>query len=118
MPQGRFGNLIALPLQKAARKQDNTVFRDSAFVPWADQWAFLASVRKIGRPQVEQIVEDAERRGRILGGRLPPQDDEETEPWTARDRLKAQTSKQTFELGGIRDLDPAAKVVPRPCPSP
>ena len=49
----------------------------------ADQWAFLASVRKIGRPQVEQIVEDAERRGRILGVRLPPQDDGETEPWTA-----------------------------------
>ena len=83
MPQGGFGNLIALPLQRAARKQDNTVFLDSAFVPWADQWAFLASVRKIGRPQVEQIVEDAERRGRILGVRLPPQDDGETEPWTA-----------------------------------
>ena len=33
--------------------------------------------------QVEQIVEDAERRGRILGVRLPPQDDGETEPWTA-----------------------------------
>jgi superfamily II DNA or RNA helicase/very-short-patch-repair endonuclease len=83
MPQGGFGNLIALPLQRAARKQDNTVFLDSAFVPWADQWAFLTSVRKIGRPQVEEIVEDAERRGRILGVRLPPQDDGETEPWTA-----------------------------------
>jgi superfamily II DNA or RNA helicase/very-short-patch-repair endonuclease len=83
MPQGGFGNLIALPLQRAARKQDNTVFLDSAFAPWADQWAFLASVCKTGRPQVEEIVEDAERRGRILGVRLPPQDDEETEPWTA-----------------------------------
>jgi superfamily II DNA or RNA helicase/very-short-patch-repair endonuclease len=83
MPQGGFGNLIALPLQRAARKQDNTLFLDSAFVPWADQWAFLATVRKIERPLVEQIVEDAERRGRILGVRLPPQDDGETEPWTA-----------------------------------
>jgi hypothetical protein len=78
MPQGGFGNLIALPLQRAARKQDNTVFLDSALVPWADQWAFLASVRKIGRPQIEEIVEDAERRGRVLGVRLPPQDDGET----------------------------------------
>ena len=42
----------------------------SDFVPWADQWAFLASVRKIGRRQVEEIVEDAERRGRVLGVRL------------------------------------------------
>jgi superfamily II DNA or RNA helicase/very-short-patch-repair endonuclease len=83
IPQGGFGNLIALPLQRAPRRQENTVFLDSAFVPWADQWAFLASVRRIGRPQVEQIVENAERRGRILGVRLPPQEDAETEPWTA-----------------------------------
>jgi superfamily II DNA or RNA helicase/very-short-patch-repair endonuclease len=83
IPHGGFGNLIALPLQRAARKQDNTVFLDNAFVPWADQWAHLASVRKIGRTQVERIVEDAERRGRILGVRLPPQDDGEAEPWTA-----------------------------------
>jgi hypothetical protein len=75
LPQGGFGNLIALPLQRAARKQDNTVFLDAAFVPWPDQWAFLASVRKIGRPQVEEIVADAERRGRILDVRLPPADE-------------------------------------------
>jgi hypothetical protein len=83
MPQGGFGNLIALPLQRAARNQDNTVFLDTAFVPWTDQWAFLADVRKIARSHVERIVEDAERRGRILGVRLPPQDDGEREPWTA-----------------------------------
>jgi len=83
MPHGGFGNLIALPLQRASRKQDNTVFLDSAFVPWTEQWAFLTSVRKIARSHVERIVEDAERRGRILGVRLPPQDDEEAEPWTA-----------------------------------
>src|SRR5262247_1853369 len=82
MPHGGFGNLIALPLQRASRKHDNTVFLDGAFVPWPDQWAFLANVRKIGRRQVEEIVADAERRGRILGVRLPPQDDEDAEPWT------------------------------------
>ena len=65
------------------REQGNSVFLDDHFVPWADQWAFLASVRKIGRAQVEAIVQDAERRGRILGVRLPPQDDGEDEPWTA-----------------------------------
>jgi superfamily II DNA or RNA helicase len=83
MPQGGFGNLIALPLQKGPRKQDNSVFLDDHFVPWADQWSFLASVRRIGRGQVEGIVQDAERRGRILGVRLPPQDDGDEEPWTA-----------------------------------
>ena len=83
MPQGGFGNLIALPLQKGPRKQDNSVFLDDHLVPWADQWAFLASARRIGRAQVERIVQEAERRGRILGVRLPPQDDGEEEPWTA-----------------------------------
>src|SRR5947207_523731 len=83
LPHGGFGNLIALPLQRAPRRDDNTVFLDSAFVPWADQWAFLASVRKIGRSQVEHIVDDAERRGRIVGVRLPPQDDEDRDPWNA-----------------------------------
>src|SRR5688572_5779471 len=104
MPQGGFGNLIALPLQRAARKQDNTVFLDSAFVPWADQWGFLASVRKIGRPQVEQIVEDAERRGRILGVRLPPVDDGETEPWTAPQSRHRRESPPVGELPSTLEL--------------
>jgi superfamily II DNA or RNA helicase/very-short-patch-repair endonuclease len=83
MPQGGFGNLIALPLQKGPREQGNSVFLDDSLVPWTDQWAFLASVGKIDRAQVEGIVQEAERRGRILGVRLPPQDDGEEEPWTA-----------------------------------
>jgi superfamily II DNA or RNA helicase/very-short-patch-repair endonuclease len=84
MPQGGFGNLIALPLQKGPREQGNSVFLDDHLAPWIDQWTFLASVSKIGRSQVERIVQEAERRGRILGVRLPPQDDGEEEPWTAR----------------------------------
>ena len=83
MPQGGFGNLIALPLQKRPRELGNSVFLDDSLVPWADQWAFLAGVRKIGRLRIEGIVQEAERRGRILGVRLPPQDDGEEEPWTA-----------------------------------
>jgi hypothetical protein len=40
MPQEGFGNLIALPLQRAARKQDNTVFLDQASVPWPTSGRF------------------------------------------------------------------------------
>jgi len=47
MPQGGFGNLIALPLQKQAREQGNSVFLDERQDPWPDQWGFLASVRRI-----------------------------------------------------------------------
>ena len=104
MPQGGFGNLIALPLQKGPRDQGNSVFLDDQLVPWADQWSFLASVRKIGRAHVEAITQEAERRGRILGVRLPPQDDGEDEPWTAppsrrrRDPPIAGDLPQTLEL--------------------
>jgi superfamily II DNA or RNA helicase/very-short-patch-repair endonuclease len=83
LPQGGFGNLIALPLQKGPRDQANSVFVDDDLVPWEDQWTFLASLRKIGRGEVEGIVQEAERRGRVLGVRLPPQDDGDDEPWTA-----------------------------------
>jgi superfamily II DNA or RNA helicase/very-short-patch-repair endonuclease len=83
MPQGGFGNLIAMPLQKRPRDQGNSAFLDNDLVPYADQWAFLASVRKIGRANVEAIAQDAERRGRILGVRLPPPDEGDDEPWTA-----------------------------------
>lgn len=62
LPQGGFGNLIALPLQKRPREHSHSVFLDERFVPWVDQWAFLASIPKLGRARVEQIVHDAERR--------------------------------------------------------
>jgi superfamily II DNA or RNA helicase len=83
LPQGGFGNLIALPLQKGPREKGNSVFVDKNLEPWADQWSFLASVPRIGRAQTERVVQDAERRGRILGVRLPPQEDGDEEPWTA-----------------------------------
>ncbi len=47
MPAGGFGNLIALPLQKEARLAGNSEFIDEHFVPHADQWAYLSSIRKL-----------------------------------------------------------------------
>lgn len=82
LPQGGFGNLIALPLQKRARDKGNSVFLDEQLSPWADQWTFLATVRRVSRLRVEMIAQEAERRGRVLGVRLPPQD-EDDEPWAA-----------------------------------
>ena len=37
MPKGGFGNLIALPLQKRARAQNNSVFVDDELLPHPDQ---------------------------------------------------------------------------------
>ena len=103
LPQGGFGNLIALPLQKRARDQGNSVFLDDNLTPWLDQWAFLSSVRRIGRAHVEAVVRDAERRGRILGVRLPP-DDEDAEPWAARPSRRPHDPPVAGELPTTLEL--------------
>jgi len=82
LPHGGFGNLIALPLQKGPRGQGHSLFLDDHLEPWSDQWAFLASIRKITRAHAESLVQNADRRGRILGVRLPPLDEESEEPWS------------------------------------
>lgn len=83
LPKGGFGNLIALPLQKQARQRGNTVFLDDQFEPYADQWAFLASVRRMSRARVDALVRDAECKGRIIGVRTAMPDEEDDNPWTA-----------------------------------
>lgn len=83
LPKGGFGNLIALPLQKHAREQGNTVFLDNQFNPYIDQWSFLASVGRISRERAEALVRDAESKGRVIGVRTAILDEEDDTPWTA-----------------------------------
>jgi superfamily II DNA or RNA helicase/very-short-patch-repair endonuclease len=106
LPQGGFGNLIALPLQKEPRGQGNSLFLDDQLVPCADQWAFLATVRKLGRPRVEAIVREAERRGRVLGVRLPAGDEGEDEPWTAPPSRYLHPNAQPTRVGGLARREP------------
>lgn len=56
MPKGGFGNLIALPLQKQPRAQGCSVFVDESFVPFPDQWAFLASIRTLSVTELEDAI--------------------------------------------------------------
>jgi superfamily II DNA or RNA helicase/very-short-patch-repair endonuclease len=83
LPKGGFGNLIALPLQKQARQCGNTVFLNAQFIPYADQWSFLASLRRMSRVNVERLVHDAESKGRVIGVRMAMPDDDDDSPWTA-----------------------------------
>jgi superfamily II DNA or RNA helicase len=82
MPVGGFGNLIALPLQRVPRESGNSVFVDDDLRPYEDQWAFLSTIRRMTRSEVMAITEAAAVAGRILGVRLPLDDDDD-EPWTA-----------------------------------
>ncbi len=81
MPIGGFGNLIALPLQRRAREHGNSVFVDKEFRPYDDQWAFLSSLPRLSLDAISQIVVDAEMRGRVLGVRMPVEDEHADEPW-------------------------------------
>jgi superfamily II DNA or RNA helicase/very-short-patch-repair endonuclease len=82
LPKGGFGNLIALPLQGRARKAGNTLFLDEHLVPYADPWAFLSSLPRMSRSEVESVVNAAERSGRITGVRMVLPEEETADPWT------------------------------------
>ena len=83
MPKGGFGNLIALPLQWIPRQNDNSVFLDSSFRPYPDQWRFLSGIQKMAPDCVEALVRDAMRTGSVVGVRICLADeDDEAEPWT------------------------------------
>jgi len=81
MPKGGFGNLIALPLQKSPRANGNSVFIDSQFRPYPNQWEFLASVKRMPTDAVEAVVLEAQKRGDVIGVRISNVDDEDIDPW-------------------------------------
>lgn len=57
MPEGGFGNLIALPLQKNARKIGNTEFIDTDFQPYPDQWFILSTIKKVPEHTIRTVAE-------------------------------------------------------------
>jgi superfamily II DNA or RNA helicase/very-short-patch-repair endonuclease len=81
LPKGGFGNLIALPLQKRPRDRGNSVFLDTNFASYPDQWAFLSTIQRIDRATVEHALEKAEATGRVVGVLIPPTEEETCAPW-------------------------------------
>lgn len=80
MPKGGFGNLIALPLQKAAREQGCSVFVDDRLQPYADQWAYLADLPRMPAVDIEPTIL------RATGGNHPldvtfVEEEDLHEPW-------------------------------------
>jgi hypothetical protein len=80
MPQGGFGNLIALPLQKHPREKGCSVFVDAELRPHHDQWAYLASIQPMAPHDIEPTIL------RATGGTHPLDvtfidDEEPAAPW-------------------------------------
>jgi hypothetical protein len=83
LPNGGFGNLIALPLQYHPRQEGNTVFLDDSLEPFPDQWGFLASQELIPAEKVESIAMEATTRGQVIGLQIADagDDDADANPW-------------------------------------
>ncbi len=104
LPHGGFGNLIALPLQKQPRDLGNSVFLDDQMVPHLDQWSFLSSVPRMVRTTVDELVRDAERRGRVVSVRLPEMDEGDAAPWTAPPSRRRKEAPITGDLPEVLEL--------------
>jgi superfamily II DNA or RNA helicase len=89
LPNGGFGNLIALPLQKHPRQYGNSVFVDNNFNVISDQWSFLSRIKRYALDETEELI-------RLIC----PQDElgilkkdiENEQPW--------EKKKQTIDLSG------------------
>lgn len=57
MPKGGFGNLIALPLQKAPRENGNSAFISDNLKVIDNQWEYLSSVRALSFLDVSKLVD-------------------------------------------------------------
>lgn len=82
VPKGGLGNPIALPLQKVPREAGNSVFVDTDFKPYSDQWGFLSSIQRMRADAAEGVVREAMRKGDVIGVRISLADEDQEDPWT------------------------------------
>jgi superfamily II DNA or RNA helicase len=96
MPKGGFGNLIALPLQGGARKNGNSEFIDETLQSYPDQWAYLASVKKISEKDFQKLLADL-CEGNGLGALADTETDNEDnpKPWEGK-KLEIQLEGKDF----------------------
>lgn len=104
LPRGGFGNLIALPLQKAARDSGNSVFLDQNLEPLADQWEFLGRIEKIPLRRVAGLVAGAERTNRVIGVRIAPDEEFALTPWQAPPSRRAKDPPITDKLPKVIEV--------------
>jgi superfamily II DNA or RNA helicase len=97
MPKGGLGNLIALPLQRAARRDKNSEFIDHNFHAYDDQWSYLAGIRRLAEAEVERLVQKLGRGGE-LGSLLKDEENDETHQVTARPKLVKDDFQPNIEI--------------------
>jgi superfamily II DNA or RNA helicase len=56
VPNGGFGNLIALPLQHQPRQYGNSVFVNKEFIAYIDQWQFLSGLKRLSVSKLSDLL--------------------------------------------------------------
>jgi len=69
-------------MQKAAREKNHSVFLDRDMIPYADQWAFLASIKRLDEYKLDALIQQAFQRNELLPVIYDPAEvEDETKPW-------------------------------------
>jgi len=100
MPKGGFGNLIALPLQKAARENKNSEFIDENFESYVDQWAFLSTIKKISEDRLDELISELSP-GHELGSLKIDEEEELEKPWV---RHLSEVKLEKIDFPGQIDI--------------
>ena len=94
LPKGGLGNLIALPLQKAAREKNHSIFLDQDMNPYPDQWAFLSSIKKLSENKLDEKINNAVQRNELLPVVYDPvETEDESKPWERKPAILPQITE-------------------------
>ena len=96
LPKGGFGNLIALPLQHGPRQDGRTVFVDEKFMPFADQWRFLASLEKVKEIKADSLIELLGKKDLSKIQESPGKYNDEEKPWISKKTEEDTDLKSAF----------------------
>ncbi len=96
LPEGKLGNLIALPLQGRALHSGNSAFVDKNWIPYEDQWSRLKNIKKLSNTEISEKISQW-CTGKSTLGVLSEND--ETKPWAKiRSFLDSEDSEGCMEI--------------------
>lgn len=66
LPEGGFGNLIALPLQREARRSGNSSFVDTELNIIDDQWQHLTQIKILSKQEISKLLSQLSSNNSLL----------------------------------------------------
>ena len=102
LPKGGFGNLIALPLQKAAREKGCAVFIDENLRPLPDQWAYLSSIRRMPLLELSRLTEGFSGRRETLPRKPTDKSAEDENQLWSESSLSALSKSEKSQFAGAK----------------